>query len=59
MAVRLKDIAEDLGVSLVTVSKVLRNKPDVGELTRNRVLQRVRELLQAPSRVGLGLLMDL
>ncbi len=49
MAVRLKDIADDLGVSLVTVSKVLRNHPDVGALTRERVLKKVRELNYRPN----------
>jgi LacI family transcriptional regulator len=29
MAVRMKDIARDLGVSVVTVSKVLRNHQDI------------------------------
>ena len=37
MAVRLKDIAADLGVSTVTVSKVLRGGVDIGERTRARV----------------------
>ena len=31
MAVRLKDIARDLGVSVVTVSKVLRGNADIGD----------------------------
>ena len=37
MAVRLKDIAQELGVSVVTVSKVLRGQPDIGEQTRSRI----------------------
>ena len=49
MAARLKDIANDLGVSVVTVSKVLRDHPDIGEETRNRVLKRVRELNYQPN----------
>ena len=44
MTVRLKDIAQDLGVSTVTVSKVLRGSPDIGDATRARVLQRMKEL---------------
>ena len=40
----MKDIAKDLGVSVITVSKVLRNHPDVGDETRKRVLARVKEL---------------
>lgn len=55
MAVRLKDIAEDLGVSLVTVSKVLRDKPGVGEATRKRVLKRVRELDYRPNMLARSL----
>ncbi len=49
MAVRMKDIAQDLGVSLVTVSKVLRNHPDIGEETRERVLRRMEELNYRPN----------
>jgi LacI family transcriptional regulator len=55
MAVRLKDIAADLGVSLVTVSKVLRDKPGVGEATRKRVLKRVRELDYRPNMLARSL----
>ncbi len=55
MAVRLKDIAADLGVSTVTVSKVLRNQPDVGEGTRKRVLQRAKELNYNPNLLARGL----
>jgi LacI family transcriptional regulator len=49
MATRMKDIADDLGLSVVTVSKVLRNHPDIGEETRERVLRRVRELNYEPN----------
>ncbi len=49
MVTRLQDIADDLGISKVTVSKVLRNRPDVGEETRERVRQRVRELDYRPN----------
>ena len=55
MAVRLKDIAAELGVSTITVSKVLRNKPDVGEVTRQRILQRVKELNYRPNLMARGL----
>ena len=41
MSVRMKDIARDLGVSVVTISEVLRNHPDIGDETRERVLTRV------------------
>src|SRR5579859_7108994 len=49
MAVRMKDIAEDLGVSVVTVSKVLRNHADISAETRERVLKRMKELNYQPN----------
>lgn len=55
MAVRLKDIAHDLGVSVVTVSKVLRGNSDVGDATRKRVLKRMKELNYQPNMMARGL----
>jgi len=55
MAVRLKDIADRLGVSLVTVSKVLRNEPDVGQATRRRVLHLAKQLNYQPNMLARGL----
>jgi LacI family transcriptional regulator len=49
MPVRLKDIARDLGVSTVTVSKVLLNHRDIGPETRERVLKRIKELNYQPN----------
>jgi LacI family transcriptional regulator len=40
MPLRMKDIADDLNVSVVTVSKVLRNQGDISAETRERVLRR-------------------
>ena len=45
----MKDIAKDLGVSIVTVSKVLRSHPDIAEETKRRVLKRVKELDYEPN----------
>ena len=45
----MKDIAQDLGVSVVTVSKVLRNHGDVSDETRQRVLKRAKELDYQPN----------
>jgi LacI family transcriptional regulator len=45
----MKDIAQDLGLSVVTVSKVLRDHPDISEETRQRVLNRVKELDYQPN----------
>jgi len=55
MAVRLKDIARDLGVSVVTVSKVLRGNKDIGDETRRRVLKRMKELNYQPNMLARGL----
>ena len=53
--VRMKDIARDLGISAVTVSKVLRGHPDIGQATKERVLQRVKELKYRPNLMARGL----
>lgn len=55
MAVRLKDIAQDLGLSVVSVSKVLRDHPDIGEETRKRVLKRMKELNYQPNMAARSL----
>lgn len=49
MAVRMKDIARDLNLSVVTISKVLHDHPDIGDDTRERVLRRIRELDYQPN----------
>lgn len=49
MAVRMKDIARDVGVSVVTVSKVLRHHSDISAETRERVLKRMKELNYRPN----------
>ena len=53
--VRLKDIAHDLGVSVMTVSKVVRGCADVGAETRKRVLARIKELNYQPNWVARSL----
>src|ERR1700722_6050020 len=49
MPVRMKDIAQELGISIGTVSKVLRDHPDISEETRERVRTRMRELNYRPN----------
>jgi LacI family transcriptional regulator len=44
MPVTMQDIAKDLSVSVVTVSKVLRHEGSISTATRNRVLKRAKEL---------------
>ena len=53
--VRLKDIANDLNVSVMTVSKVVRGCADVGAETRSRVLARIKELNYQPNWVARSL----
>ena len=49
MTVTMKDIARDLGIAIITVSKVIRNQPDVSDKTRRRVLDRIKELHYTPN----------
>jgi LacI family transcriptional regulator len=49
MNVTMKDIAEELGISIGTVSKVLRDHPDISPQTRERVRKRIRELNYRPN----------
>jgi LacI family transcriptional regulator len=51
----MKDIAKELGLSAVTVSKVLSGHPDISDETRQRVLQRVKELNYQPSTLARSL----
>jgi LacI family transcriptional regulator len=44
MTVTMMDIAKDLKVSVVTVSKALRHQGRISEATRKRVLRRAKEL---------------
>jgi LacI family transcriptional regulator len=55
MAIRMKDIADDLGLSIATVSKVFNNHLDIGSATRARVLSRMKELNYQPSLHAQGL----
>ena len=49
MVVRLKDIAAELGVSVVTVSRALRNRPDIAEDTKTKILERIKRLNYRPN----------
>ena len=49
MAAKMKDIARDLGISVVTVSKALRSHPDISKATRERILLKVKELGYRPN----------
>ena len=56
MIVRLKDIARDLGVSTVTVSKAIRNHVDISEATKKRVRARMKELNYRPNLAARSLI---
>ena len=51
----MKRIAAELGVSVTTVSKVLNHQPDIGDVTRARVLAKVEELGYRPNAVARSL----
>src|SRR5271168_2752268 len=57
MPVRLKDIADDLNLSKMTISRVLRGQTDVSPETKARVLQRVKELHYRPNAMARSLRM--
>ncbi|MFC0280607.1 LacI family DNA-binding transcriptional regulator [Falsigemmobacter intermedius] len=48
----LRDVSEKSGVSEMTVSRVLRNRGDVSEPTRQKVLLAARELGYVPNRIA-------
>lgn len=54
--VRMKDIAQDMGLSTVTISKVLRGHSDISEETRKRVLKRMEELKYQPNLAARALI---
>src|SRR5664279_5152838 len=53
--IRLKDVAARAGVSLMTVSKVLRDAPDVSEVTKTRVRRLAEEMGYVPDALARGL----
>ena len=48
----LRDVSEASGVSEMTVSRVLRNRDEVSDATRNKVLRAARELGYVPNRIA-------
>ncbi|GAB4566928.1 MAG: LacI family DNA-binding transcriptional regulator [Anaerolineae bacterium] len=53
-SVTLSDIAQAAGVSVATVSRVLHNRPDVSDQTRQRVLATIEALGYQNARHGRG-----
>lgn len=48
----MSDIAKEVGVSVMTVSKVLNNKPNVGPVTRQKVLDAAKKLGYKPNMIA-------
>jgi len=55
MATGLKDIAEHLGISVSTVSRVINGKGRVGKETREKVLKAIKELNYQPNEIARSL----
>jgi len=53
--VTIKDVARAAGVSSMTVSRVLNDRPDVSPKTRKRVQEVIEELEYAPSEIARSL----
>ena len=53
--VRLKDIAQHIGVSVMTVSKALRDEPDVSAATKARIKSLAQQMGYVPDSSAQGL----
>ena len=58
LKVTIKDIAREAGVSVTTVSRVINNKPDVSDKTKEKVLKIIDEFNYNPNSVARGLVMQ-
>ncbi len=53
--ITLKQIAHELGVSISTVSKSLKNSPEIGQETRNKIIAFAKEHNYRPNNIALSL----
>lgn len=53
--VTIKDLAKELGIAPSTVSKALKNHPDISESTRKKVSELARRLKYNPNPIALSL----
>jgi LacI family transcriptional regulator len=53
--IRLKDIAQHVGVSIMTVSKALRDEPDVSVATKSRIKALAKQMGYVPDSSAQGL----
>lgn len=51
----MRDVAENVGVSIQTISAVINNKPDITPQTRQRVMDAIHQLGYRPDRVARSL----
>lgn len=56
MGVTIKEIARRLGISKSTVSRALRDSPEISPATKERVIELARELDYSPNPIALSLL---
>lgn len=56
--VTVKDIAQRLGVSAMTVSRALNDQPRISDETREKVLQTARKMGYRPDRVARGMVLQ-
>ncbi len=56
--ITMADVAREAGVSLMTVSRVVNNKAEISELTRQRVQEVIDRLDYRPSDIARGLVTD-
>jgi LacI family transcriptional regulator len=55
LAVTMRDVAEEAGVSIKTVSRVVNNQGEITDETRQRVLEAIERLGYRPSKVARAL----
>lgn len=56
--VTLRDIAEELNLTKVSISKALRDHPDISSETKKRVREMARKMGYAPNRLARSLTLD-
>ena len=53
--VTLKEIAEELGISAMTVSRAINNRSNVDSKTKERILKKAREMGYTPNHIAKSL----
>jgi LacI family transcriptional regulator len=58
MAITIRDIAKEAGVSVTTVSRVLNNRHDVSDETKKKVQEIIAQLGYSPNSIARGLVLQ-